>query len=640
MCGIFGIVEREGPVTAERDLRERLGAMARALIHRGPDDGGLALHRTGLATVALGIRRLSIIDVAGGRQPMTNEDGSVSLVCNGEIYNYRELRAELAAKGHRFRTRSDVEVIVHLYEEQGPDCVSRLRGMFAFALWDHRASVLLLARDRLGIKPLLYHEDGRRLAFASELRGLLPAFEEVPALRRDALLRLLMLQYLPAPDTAFVGIQKLLPGTLLLVGEQGLESRRYWRPPAIDGREDRPAEDLSRAVAVALREAVTSHLVSDVPLGAFLSGGVDSTSVVALMSRAGLGRFSTFSVGFEDQPAYTELSYARQVAERFGTVHHELMVGPKEVMASLPKLIDHLDEPLADPAIVPTSLLSGLAAQSVKVVLTGEGADELFGGYRRYALDRLATWYRAVPSSLRRRVASWLRRSPVRRRVVQGAMALSHSSPSRRHLDWVSTCTSEELLELAADPGAAAREEEEVQRLFRVYFEDGHAEDSALAGMLRADLATWLPDDLLTKVDRMSMASSLEARVPYLDHPLVELAMRIPASLNIGCGGRKAVLKAAVADLVPPAILNRPKMGLDLPLASWMRGPLRDFMADLLALDGPPGLFNRTAVERFRDQHQRGEQDRGRQLWTIAMIKLWYRTVLNEPRSRGDGCCC
>ncbi|MGH7253378.1 MAG: asparagine synthase (glutamine-hydrolyzing), partial [Nitrospiraceae bacterium] len=510
-------------------------------------------------------------------------------------------------------------------------CVTRLRGMFAFALWDARQQVLMLARDRLGIKPLFFHYDRHRAAFASELRGLLPAFEEVPEVSRTALLRLLILQYVPAPETAFAGVQKLMPGTVLLVNERGIEPHQYWQPPTTCWNDGGRADaDIRSAVADRLQDAVKSHLASDVPVGAFLSGGLDSASVVALMSRTGADPISTFSVGFEGPPEFSELPYARQVAARYGTVHHELMVGPKDLMACLSRIVAHLDEPLADPAIVPTYLLSSLAAQSVKVVLTGEGADELFGGYQRYALERLVDWCRWVPSGLKTRLLDWLQRSAVNRRVVQGVRALSQRSPSRRHRDWVGTFTSEELREVAGDHEEVAREERKIEQIFQHFFDGALEPGSSLGGMLRADLSTWLPDDLLTKVDRMSMAASLEARVPYLDHPLVELVASIPAALKIRDGVRKAVLKAAVADLVSPAILNRRKMGFEMPLASWMRGPLREFVVDHLTLEGPPGLFNQAGVERYLDEHLREIQDRSRQLWSILLVKLWYRVAVRE----------
>ncbi len=634
MCGIFGIADfasETQSLNGQGDLSSLLGAMGQALAHRGPDDDGAAVFRTPWASVGIGVRRLSIIDVANGRQPMTNEDGSVTAVCNGELYNYRDLRDALLSRGHRFRTQSDTEVLVHLYEEHGWESVERLRGMFAFALWDARKQLLVLARDRLGIKPLFFKYDRRRLAFASEIRGLLLALDTSPEVAQPALLRLLMLQYVPAPDTMFEGIQKLLPGTVLIASEHGIEARQYWRPPVISGTaEDQSEAKLVRAVADRLRDAVACHLVSDVPVGAFLSGGLDSTALVALMNRAGMPPFHTFSVGFDGPARFNELSYARQVAEQFGTHHHELIVRPADVLSCLPIVVSHLDEPLTDPAIVPTYLISSYAARLVKVVLTGEGADELFGGYQRYGLDRLAAWYRWVPSGLRGSLAGWLRRRLVNRRVVQGARALSHDSPARRHVDWVGAFTFEELMEIVSDPADVLREAQELESFFQTYFDSSDCPESAVAGMLRADLSTWLPDDLLTKVDRMSMAASLEARVPYLDHPLVELVVSMPSSLKVRSGVRKAILKAAVADLVPAEILNRRKMGFELPLASWMRGPLRSYVVDVVRQEGPPGLFNQSAIERFLDQHLKGVQDRSHQLWSLMMVKLWYHTVVRE----------
>src|SRR2546422_3065786 len=520
MCGIFGIAEfgnHVGSPSGEGSLSSLLGAMGRALEHRGPDDHGTHVLRSSGAAVGIGMRRLSIIDVAGGRQPMTNEDGTVIVVCNGEIYNYRELREELASKGHCLRTQSDTEVIVHLYEEHGWACVTRLRGMFAFAVWDARQQVLMLARDRLGIKPLFFHYDRHRAAFASESRGRLRASGKFRELSGRAVLRLLLLQYVRAPDTAFVGFRKLMPGTVLLVNERALEPRGYWQLPTTCWNDGSRADaDIPTAVAGRLHDAVKSHLASDVPVGAFLSGGLDSASVVALMSRTGAEPFSTVSVGFEGPPEFSELPYARQVAAQYGTVHHELLVGPKDLMSCLSRIVGHLDEPLTDPAIVPTYLLSSLAAQSVKVVLTGEGADELFGGYQRYALERLVDWYRWVPPGLKTRMLDWLQRSAVSRRVVPGGRAWSQGSTLRRHMDWVGTFTSEELMEVAADREEVACEEREIEHLFPPFFHGTVEPGSSLGGMLRADLSTWLPDDRLPKVNRTPMAAPLSARLPSL----------------------------------------------------------------------------------------------------------------------------
>lgn len=641
MCGIFGIAEfgsdLRSPVGGP-ELASLLAPMGQALSHRGPDDQGVTMWCNPRLSAGIGMRRLSIIDLQGGRQPMASEDGSVTAVCNGELYNYRELSRELTAKGHRFRTRSDSEVLVHLYEEEGWTCVSRLRGMFAFALWDAPRQMLVLGRDRLGIKPLFYRADYRadfgRVVFGSEVRAVLTAGQALPEFHREALLMLLMLQYVPAPDSAFTGIRKLLPGSVLLVTERGADLRRYWSPPGEPGNgaeAGKPFRQAAREVRARLEEAVTSHLVSDVPVGAFLSGGLDSSAIVALMSRAVPGSFHTFSVGFEGPARFSELPYARLVAERFDTRHHELVVTPQDVVGALPRLVGHLDEPLADPAVVPTYLLSALAARSVKVVLTGEGADELFGGYRRYWWDRLAAWYRWVPPAWRRSLSRWLGSGPAHRRLAQGARALSHDSPARRHLDWVGVFTQEELAEILAESADLAPLVRGLERVFRGYFDSSGSRESALADMLRADQSTWLPDDLLTKIDRMTMASSLEARVPYLDHPLVELVARLPARMKIRGAVRKAILREAVRDLVPPEILGRRKMGFAMPLAAWMRGPLRDFVGDHLGRPGPPGLLNRKVVERYRDEHFSGRQDRSLQLWSLVVMTLWHQAIVLEP---------
>ena len=631
MCAIFGLVEfHSGPdlKRSERSLSSMLAEMGQALAHRGPDDQGTFLQTASRLSVAIGMRRLSIIDVEGGHQPMMNEDGTVVGVCNGEIYNFRELREELSSKGHRFQSKSDAEVLIHLYEEHGWECVSRLRGMFAFALWDAKRRMLVLGRDRIGIKPLFVHADRQRVAFASELRGLWPALTERPALVNAALLRLLILQYVPGPDTPFMRVRKLMPGSVMLVTDQGEEIRRYWKPPSTcwseGGRSD---ADIHQAVLGKLREAVESHLVSDVPVGVFLSGGLDSSSLVALMNQETRSRLSTFSVGFEGAPASSELPYAKKVADLFGTSHKELEVSAKDIVTTLPTIVEHLDEPLTDPAIVPTYLMSKMASSYVKVVLSGEGADELFGGYRRYSLDWLATWYQQMPSGVRTRVLDWFRKSQVDRRVVQGIRALSEESPSKRHVEWVGAFTHDELCEVVQKHDAVSAEAHRLEALFEPYFDDGQGSSTAVAGMLRADLATWLPDDLLTKVDRMTMAASIEARVPYLDHPFVEMVADIPAALKFKNGVAKAVLRSAMAELLPREILTRRKMGFEMPLALWIRGPLRDFMKETLRQEGPPGLFNQEAVDRYLDDHLRMKQDRSRQLWSIALVKLWCRAV-------------
>ncbi len=639
MCGIFGIAEFESkdrPAIQGPELASLLASMGQALSHRGPDDQGTTMWCTARRSVGIGMRRLSIIDLENGRQPMTNEDGTVTGVCNGELYNYRELRRDLTAKGHRFRTQSDSEVLIHLYEDEGWEGVSRLRGMFAFAVWDAPKHMLVLGRDRLGIKPLFYKAGSHGVLFGSEIRAVLAADEVLPAMDRRALLGLLMLQYIPAPGTAFVGIQKLLPGSVLLVTDRGIDLRRYWSPPGrsdTDGVQRRTVQvdEATQEVRARLQDAVISHLVSDVPVGAFLSGGLDSSALVALMKQAGLGQFHTFSVGFDGPAQVSELPFARLAAEQFGTQHHELVVAPGDVITALPRLIDHLDEPLADPAVVPTYLLSSMAAGFVKVVLTGEGADELFGGYRRYGLDRLAAWSRWVPSTWRASFAALLRNGSANRRLVQGARALSHDSPARRHLDWVGMFMQEELAEILTDPADLPPVVHKLEQVFQDYFNTCDNGEAALGGMLRADQATWLPDDLLTKVDRMSMASSLEARVPYLDHPLVEFVADLPARMKIRGSVRKAILREAVRDLVPAEILNRPKMGFELPLATWMRGPLRDFVGDLLGMEGPPGLLNQSVVARYRDEHFSGRQDRSLQLWSLLVMTLWYQVMVREP---------
>lgn len=637
MCAIYGTIEfnkgerRSRPARSVAAMLEEMGS---ALAHRGPDDQGAYVEQHARVSVAVGMRRLSIIDLEGGYQPITNEDGTIVAVCNGEIYNYRELRRELTWKGHQFRSQSDVEVLVHLYEDQGWECVTKLRGMFAFAMWDARQRVLVLGRDRIGIKPLFIHEGRDRVTFASEVRGLWPALEECPGLSRSALLRLLILQYVPGPETAFKQIKKVMPGTVALLSERGSEVRRYWRPPNTCWNEGgRSEQDIRRAVRDKLHQAVESHLISDVPVGVFLSGGLDSSTIVALMSQMGQGRFSTFSVGFQGAPGFTELPFAKKVATQFGTSHRELEIGAKDIVSTLPTIVDHLDEPLTDPAVVPTYLLSKMAGAYVKVVLSGEGADELFGGYRRYSLDWLASWYQQMPSGMRSRLLDWFRKAPVDRKMVQGVRALTQDSPAKRHMEWVGAFSFEELCDVTKGPEAVEAEAHRLEALFEPYFADGTDQAAAVAGMLRADLSTWLPDDLLMKVDRMTMAASLEARVPYLDHPLVEMVADIPARMKFRDGVSKAVLKAAVGDLLPKEIVTRRKMGFDVPLAQWMRGSMKEFILDTLRAEGPPGLFNPAGVRRYLNEHMEGKQDRSRQLWSLAVVTLWYQSMARAQRA-------
>jgi len=598
--------------------------MTEALRHRGPDADGFFFDDA--AGLGLGHRRLKVIDLEGGVQPMADASGRVVVIFNGEIYNFVELRAELEAKGHRFRTRSDTEVILHQYLEDGPDCVKRFNGMFAFALWDRSLSRLMLARDRLGVKPLYYARDGSRLLFASEIRPLLLGLGRTPPLDPEALYAYLTLQYVPAPKTIFQGIMKLPPATVLLQDANGTQLSTYWSLPEVE-------PDLSGlAAAEALRElledSVRLRLVADVPLGAFLSGGIDSSLVVALMRKHMAAGLKTFSVDFAGGPGaaqFNETDWSKLASKQFGTEHYPLTVTAQDLLAALPEVVTRLDDPVADPAAVPTYLVSRLAREQVTVALTGEGADELFGGYLRYALGALARAYQPIPRVLRRflleRPAG---RLPHGRRIRKALAALGQDSPARRHLAWVAVFSEEMLEQLLGGPAGREWVEQLLARAF-----PAQSEVYSLERTLRADIATWLPDDLLVKVDRMSMAVSLEARTPYLDYRLVELAFRIPDREKVRGLTGKRILKQAAQGLVPEAIIRRKKAGFTLPLESWFRGELKELMLDRLDPERlrRAGILAPEPVSALVSEHLSGRENHGQELWSLLIFELWRDTI-------------
>ncbi|HEU0093191.1 MAG TPA: asparagine synthase (glutamine-hydrolyzing), partial [Vicinamibacteria bacterium] len=559
MCGIAGFAGWQlGADDAARTVR----TMCDAIVHRGPDDSGYFV----APEVALGMRRLSIIDVAGGQQPIGNEDGSIQVVFNGEIYNHHDLRRDLVTLGHRFHTKSDTETIVHLYEEMGADCVTRLRGMFAIALWDARTEQLVLARDRLGIKPLSYWLTPDGIAFCSELRSLLALSRFPGRLDERAIAAFLSLGYVPDPLAAFAGVAKLPPGHVLVWSATGgAETRRYWTPvvPETGAVDEAVAVERLREL---LADAVGSHLESEVPLGAFLSGGLDSSTVVALMAQTASIKPRTFSIGFDDE-AFNEAPHARRVAEALGTRHTDLVVRP-DADRWIEGVVGIFDEPFADSSALPTYLVSGLARRHVTVSLSGDGGDELFGGYTRYldALRRpdLPAWGRAILRAV--------------------GHALPHISPGRgRLLDRARSRQAAYAgtvalpLPPAAGGMAAARlvpRDGEFDDVLADAFRATGARDF-VSQMMLVDVATYLPGDILTKVDRASMAVSLEARVPLLDHALVEFALGLPAHIKIRDGVGKQVFRRAIRGLVPSKVLEHPKLGFAVPLGPWFRGPLR-----------------------------------------------------------------
>ncbi len=624
MCGIVGIV---GQNPGERLDEARLKRMRDVLRHRGPDGEGLWME----GPVGLGHRRLAIVDVAAGAQPMANEDESVWIVYNGEIYNHAALRPRLEACGHRYRTRSDTETILHLYEEEGPRCVERLEGMFAFAVWDRARERLLLARDRLGIKPLYYAWTGQELVFASEIKAILAGNTVRPAFNTAVVPEFLANRFVAGAETFFRGVSKLQPGcTLTWSRADGLEERRYWSVPTeIDDAGALP--DVAREVRTRLEAAVRSHLMSDVPLGVFLSGGLDSSGLAALMAPMTAEPIRTFSVGFADADA-NELGYARLMARTVGAVHHDVTVSPAEFFDALGQLVWHEDEPIAFTSSVPLYFVSRLAREHVKVVLTGEGADELFLGYNRYRVTawnaRLGRVYEhLLPPALRDSVRSWVGRQPfpLRRYAARTFLALE-AEPRALFCENFAVFPTALQRGLLADAALLAARDPYREAL-RAYA-DGAGD--TLERLSRADLQTYLVE-LLMKQDQMSMAASIESRVPFLDHRFVEFAAALPARLKVRGWRTKAVLRTALRDLVPREILTRRKMGFPVPVGRWLRGPFWPLVQELVlgrrALGR--GLFQPAALRRLAEEHRTGAAEHGDRLWLLLNLEVWQRIFLD-----------
>jgi asparagine synthase (glutamine-hydrolysing) len=622
MCGICGVVSSSGGAVAER-----VAAMSAALVHRGPDSFG----EFSDGDVALAARRLSIIDLETGDQPIANEDGTSHVVQNGEIYNYRELRHELERAGHRFRTHGDTEVLLHLYEEHGDGFAARLRGMFAVAIWDARRRRLVLARDRFGIKPLYYRPSESELAFASELRAL-PRGE----IDLDALEAFLAFNSIPAPLTIFREVRKLPAGHLLSWEEGRVRLERFARPapvPASQVRDDEEAE-LVEELRSRVRDSVRAHLVSDVPVGVLLSGGVDSAFLAALAAEESSEPLRTFSIGFEER-SFDELADARLVADRYGTRHEELVLRPDAALL-LPALAEAFDEPFADSSALPTYLVSQLAAKDVKVALSGEGGDELFGGYYTYAADLLAERIgglarfagpvvERLPSSSRK--ASFDYKA---KRFVRAA----HLPPLERHHGWKEIYSADARAELTGH-----RTTFDPVDLLRARYRETEGADE-LARLQDVDVGVYLVDDLLVKTDRASMTHSLEARVPYLDTVVTNLALALPTRHKVRRLSKKVLLRKAAAPLLPREIVHGRKRGFSIPAAAWLRGELEPFARETLSPDvlRQQGFFRPDVVSRLIDEHVGGREDRSRQLWGLLAFTLWYeRHVEREPGKRSPG---
>ena len=604
---------------------ERLRAMSATLVHRGPDSDGELLD----GPVGLTARRLSIIDLEGGDQPIANEDGTVHVVQNGELYNFRELRAELEQAGHRFSTRSDTEVLVHLYEEHGEGFAQRLRGMFAVAIWDSRRRRLVVARDRFGIKPLYYRDESGELMFASELRAF-PRGEVDP----DALEAFLAFNSVPAPFSIFAGTHKLPAGHLLVWQDGETRVERYARTVPGEVRDEDSAE-LAEELRARLRDSVRAHLIADVPVGVLLSGGVDSSLLAALAAQESGDAVHTFSIGFEER-SFDELDDARSVASMYGTRHEELTLRPDAALL-LPRLAETFDEPFADSSALPTYLVSELAARHVKVALSGEGGDELFGGYYTYAADLLALRVGRFAPGIRplvERLPSSSRRASFdykAKRFVRGAAL----PPLERHHAWKEIFSPDVRAELTGRPSGY-----DPVDLLRARFEETEGAE-LLTRLQNVDLGTYLVDDLLVKTDRASMAHSLEARVPYLDPVVAGLAQSLPTRLKVRGLRKKVLLRKAAAPLLPRRIVYGRKRGFSIPAAAWLRGELEPFARDVLAPDTlrRQGFLRPEPVERLIDRHVAGEEDLSRQLWGLIAFTLWHehhveRTPgpLREPR--------
>ncbi|HKP37090.1 MAG TPA: asparagine synthase (glutamine-hydrolyzing) [Pyrinomonadaceae bacterium] len=628
MCGIAGFVSKD----EHRDSREAsvvLEAMCRAITHRGPDDQGTLVN----GRVALGMRRLAIIDLAGGHQPMSGCDAGIAVVFNGEIYNYRGLQRELEMRGHRFKSRSDTETIVHAYEEYGAGCVDHLSGMFAFAIWDARERRLFIARDRAGKKPLYYTTtaDGT-LLFGSELKS----FREHPEFRSEinieALDAYLTFGYVPDPLTIFQNVHKLPPGHHLTLKDGRVDIEQYWDFPYQRPQEN-PAEseeDCLEELRALMDEAVRTRLEAEVPLGAFLSGGIDSSTVVGLMARHATQPVKTFSIGFHED-SYNELKYARIAAQRFGTDHHEFIVTP-DVCEIVDDLVWHLDEPFADSSAIPTYMVAKLARQHVTVALSGDGGDELFAGYTRYAIDRKRNGFARVPRVLRENVMQ-----PLGRNLPHGAWGRNYMhkvalEPFDRYIEDVSVFTRLNKPSLYSNDLRQKLRASEAEARFREFAARARV-DGSLDPLLYLDSKTYLPGDILTKVDRMSMAVSLEVRVPLLDHKLIEFVCeRIPSRMKLKGLETKHILKRAVSDLVPAEILNRPKQGFGIPINRWINEQLRDRVRSTLteARTMQRGYVEPGYVNLLLDEHENGRRDHATELWALFMLELWHRAFMES----------
>jgi asparagine synthase (glutamine-hydrolysing) len=636
MCGIAGIVSLEG---LGEGAAGRATAMRDVLVHRGPDEAGLHVDEC----AALAHRRLSIVDLSTGQQPLANENDTIWIAFNGEIYNHAEIRRDLEARGHQYKTRSDTETIVHAYEQWGDDCVRRLRGMFAFALWDAPKRRLLLVRDRLGIKPLYWTMAGPRLLFGSEIKAILASGEVDPQPNVDAIPELLGTRYLSGTETLFRGIHKLLPGHLLVFERGEVRTRQYWDVPVGRhdglnelGRNPTPAQIGDRFLDL-LEESVRLRLMSDVPLGMFLSGGIDSSAIAAIMASLIDRPLQTFSVAFKER-AFNELEYSREVARAIGADAHEIVIDDRDFFGALPKLVWHEDEPIAHPSSIALYFVSVLARRHVTVVLTGEGSDELLAGYGKY--PRIAWNWRAgtvyermLPKNLRAEIARRLPAllPPKLARYTQRSFLAIDRTPESMFFDNFASIRLADQRQLLARSVRPAATSANAYGPSVAYFERPNGHSTFLDRLLYADIKTYLVE-LLMKQDQMSMATSIESRVPFLDHKLVEFVARLPDSSKLSGLTTKRVLRDAMRGILPASILNRPKMGFPVPFGAWTRGVWNDVAYDVL-LDRRSrqrGIIDPAAVERLLASHAAGTTDGGDRIWSLMNLELWYRTFIDK----------
>ena len=630
MCGIAGIINHDHQHPADLRVLDR---MLDSIFHRGPDDEGRLVDRE----LAMGMRRLSIIDLSTGQQPLYDESERFGLVFNGEIYNFKELRADLIARGHRFKTHGDGEVIVHLFEEHGPKCVDFLRGMFAFAIWDQQDRQLFIARDRMGIKPLYYTQTSDAIIFGSEIKSLLHHPQVNAAVDLQGLADYLSLKYVPAPRTMFEGIRSLPPGHSLTIRNGQAVERQYWN---FDLQPDSPGtseEEYADRLDAILQDSLRLRLRSDVPFGAFLSGGVDSSIIVALMSQELSQPVKTFSVGFAGGDEPDELPYARVIADQFKTEHHEMVITADDFVKHSEQVMWHLDQPIADQATIATYMVAQLASQHVKMVLTGEGGDELFAGYARYVGEQYSPWFRALPGFAGAMVRGMLPRLKGMRRQKIALHALTIRDEATRMTNWFPLFNGDAKKEIMT-PQLTAQINQDVAA-FHEHLEACRS-SSPLNRMLYTDSKAWLPDFLLLRGDKLTMANSIEARVPLLDHELVEFAAKLPTSMKLNGKVRKYLLKKVAGRYIPDEIIHRKKQGFPIPIDTWLRNEVRPAVNDMLAPDRVKrrGLFDPQFVSRLVREHETSFADHSLLLWGLMSIEQWMERYIDSAPATSFPC--